>query len=859
MTIKYSKYNGNGYSTCLSKHSENRRHENEHRDTNHAESQPKQHNAHLNHSPIINADHDDDRDAHHHESSSSQNQEHHHDNHHNDDHDGEDEHDGCNANIAPVATIDAFLGNEDVPLFLAVSALLANDTDANGDTLTVTSVQAPVNGTVSLLNGVITFTPLASYSGPASFTYTILDGKGGTDTATVNLVLAPSTHPIEVISLAVNVSEEGLLGGLQDHTGSPDTTNVNSVEGVVQIANAAGNVTFTLTQPTAALTSAGVAITWQGDGTQQLTATAGQNVVATVSIDSFGHYAVNLLKPIDHSVINTEDIKSIAIGVNVTDSSGSATGLLTVNVEDDAPVALNKQDSFAMIDTNLLITLDTSASMNDSSGIGAETRLQSAVRSIERLFDIYDGFGEVKVRLVTFSNNAQTLGSEWVAVSAAKVLLDGILATGGTTNYDGGLANAMNAFADPGKIDGAQNISYFFSDGTPNRADNDVTALSNVNSIPGADSGIQGAEEVIWKDFLNANQIKSFAIGIGNGITDVGYLNPIAFDGQAQQNINGVVVLQMGELDGVLASTANAFPGQLLSGGLLALNTGVGADGGYVKSITVEGITYVFDLTSNTVSNAGNGLANFDTVTKQLTIALASGGQFVVDLEEGSYQYQAPSALSTDIVEHFDYVIADSDGDEAAASVQFDVEKANVTIGTPGADTLIGIQAPDLLIGREGDDQLQGNGGKDVLQGGDGNDILSGGTSNDLITGGLGADTFVWALVDAGVKGTPAIDVISDFDAAPVLLGGDALDLRDLLIGENYASGIGNLSSYLHFEKTGADTVVHVSSNGDFSVAYSAGNDVQSITLVGVDLLTGFGNDQALIQNLLANNKLIVD
>ena len=85
------------------------------------------------------------------------------------------------------------------------------------------------------------------------------------------------------------------------------------------------------------------------------------------------------------------------------------------------------------------------------------------------------------------------------------------------------------------------------------------------------------------------------------------------------------------------------------------------------------------------------------------------------------------------------------------------------------------------------------------------------------------------------------------------------LDLRDLLVGENHASGIGNLADFLHFEKAGADTVVHVSSAGEFASGFNAANDVQTITLLNVDLLTSFANDQAVIQDLLTKNKLTVD
>ena len=763
-------------------------------------------------------------------------------------------------NNLPEATNDSGItGNEDTPLTINFATLLANDKDVDGDTLTISSVQAGENGSVAIVNGQVVFTPTAHYNGPASFTYTVADGNGGFNTATVSLNIAAAIHNVEVASVSVNVSEEGLVGGLQDTTGNPDTTNASSIEGNLQISNAPGNLTITLSQPSEVLTSGGVAVTWLGSGTQQLTAMAGTHAVATVSVDNSGHYAFKLLAPVDHSGVNIEDVKTINFGVNVADGVTSTTSTLTVSIEDDSPIAINKSDSFAMIDTNLLITLDTSNSMNDVSGINAETRLQSAVNSIERLMDIYDGFGETRVRLVTFSSNAETQGTEWVTLSAAKTILDGILTTGGTTNYDGAIANAMTAFTDPGKISGAQNISYFFSDGNPNRADGSNTTLSNVGSSVGPDNGIQVAEEAIWKDFLKVNQIKSYAIGMGAGLTDVSYLNPIAYDGQARQDVNGVVVTEMGQLDGVLASTVNAFPGQLLSGGLLAAHSGVGADGGYVKSITVESVTYAFDPVTDTVSNATNGLMHFDTVTRQLTVTLSSGGHFMVDMDEGTYQYQAPAVLSNAIAEHFDYVIVDKDGDQAAATVTFDVDRANVTIGTTGADTLIGVAGPDVILGREGDDILIGGGGKDDLLGGDGDDTLIGGAGFDTMSGGLGADTFVWALADAGVKGNPAIDIVTDFDVASKAAGGDVLDLRDLLVGENHASGIGNLASFLHFEKAGADTVVHVSATGEFAGGFNAANDVQTITLLNVDLITSFANDQAVIQDLLTKNKLTVD
>ena len=71
--------------------------------------------------------------------------------------------------------------------------VLANDTDVDGDTLTVTTLTpTAAHGTVSCTAaGVCTYTPNADYDGSDSFTYEISDGNGGTDTATVSVTVTP--------------------------------------------------------------------------------------------------------------------------------------------------------------------------------------------------------------------------------------------------------------------------------------------------------------------------------------------------------------------------------------------------------------------------------------------------------------------------------------------------------------------------------------------------------------------------------------------------------------------------------------------------------------------------------------------
>ncbi|HEY8989362.1 MAG TPA: Ig-like domain-containing protein, partial [Candidatus Limnocylindrales bacterium] len=73
-------------------------------------------------------------------------------------------------------------------------AVLANDTSApdSGETLLITSVTQATHGAVAIGAGgtSLTYDPAGQITGSDSFTYTISDGNGGTDTATVQVVVA---------------------------------------------------------------------------------------------------------------------------------------------------------------------------------------------------------------------------------------------------------------------------------------------------------------------------------------------------------------------------------------------------------------------------------------------------------------------------------------------------------------------------------------------------------------------------------------------------------------------------------------------------------------------------------------------
>jgi Ca2+-binding RTX toxin-like protein len=92
-------------------------------------------------------------------------------------------------NQPPVANTDSATTAQNTAVILAASTLLANDTDANGDRLSLTGVSNSVNGSVTFSNGNVIFTPSTNFTGNASFDYSISDGKGGTSSATVNVAV----------------------------------------------------------------------------------------------------------------------------------------------------------------------------------------------------------------------------------------------------------------------------------------------------------------------------------------------------------------------------------------------------------------------------------------------------------------------------------------------------------------------------------------------------------------------------------------------------------------------------------------------------------------------------------------------
>src|SRR5690606_17576120 len=91
------------------------------------------------------------------------------------------------------------------------TSVIANDTDIENDTLTVTGFTQPTHGTVTgNSDGTFRYTHTGSTPGSDSFTYTISDGSE-TATATVNITIVPPNQPPLAVDDAATVNEGGTV------------------------------------------------------------------------------------------------------------------------------------------------------------------------------------------------------------------------------------------------------------------------------------------------------------------------------------------------------------------------------------------------------------------------------------------------------------------------------------------------------------------------------------------------------------------------------------------------------------------------------------------------------------------------
>jgi hypothetical protein len=763
-------------------------------------------------------------------------------------------------NDSPVVVNESVSTPEDTT---ATGNVLSNDGDIDGDALSVTSftwdgvthsiapgdsVAATVSGVGTLTlssDGGYSFLPADNYSGSVpAVSYTVSDGVSSSEGALALGITAVADAPTLVLNSATTVGGDSSDSGLPASTGltrafydeigltpanAADTKNLESA-----VENTTATSTSTVSDVAIAQASfdagdayrytgyvyleSGHTYTLSGNRDDTMLVKIGGDTVYSMGYNNWGSFTGEGFTPSVSGYYSVE--------VNVFD--GDAVGLLDVNVSVDGATPVD----FSTANFNLYATADD---------------LKNGDAVLGDFVSHNDG-GYYPAEAIGGGGSFISLGS----IASSLVDLDG----------SESLAITVSAIPVGGSL----------SDGT-----HSFTAVSGSTSVD-----VTG-----WDlDHLQFMSASGFS-----GIVD------LSVTATATEASNGDSASSAGVLHVVIADATP--PDLFTESTLLLVNQGTNsattfrqidfpisthvADGETLSSVIINGLpanvtlsdgshTFVASMADNTVDVVSWDLSNltltvptsFSNTGTTITVAATS----TVYAEVNGVTTAIDSATTSDSITLAAGFTTTTATGTASPDTLTGTSANNFISGADGNDTLSGAAGNDLLLGDAGNDSIDGGSGNNVMFGGSGNDSMTGGSSADRIVGGTGDDTltggtgpsnlltdiFQWQLSDGGSAGSPAADTITDFNSSVTSSGGDILDLRDLLVGES-SSTLGN---YLHFSTSGGTTTISISTTGGFSGGYSSNETDQTITLTGVDLVSG-QTDAQVIADLLKNGTLVTD
>jgi hypothetical protein len=115
-------------------------------------------------------------------------------------------------NDAPRGLPDTLATDEDTPLVISAVDLLANDTDPDGDALSLTLVRLPAHGSITPLgNGQYSYSPNLNFFGTDTFTYRALDGTASSEEIEVTVTIRPVNDAPVLANIATQNGREGQL------------------------------------------------------------------------------------------------------------------------------------------------------------------------------------------------------------------------------------------------------------------------------------------------------------------------------------------------------------------------------------------------------------------------------------------------------------------------------------------------------------------------------------------------------------------------------------------------------------------------------------------------------------------------
>ena len=581
-------------------------------------------------------------------------------------------------NDPPVAVNDSATTNEDTPVTFG---LLGNDTDVDGDTLSVTAATSP-NGTVVInSDGTITFSPAANFNGPTTITYTISDGNGGTSTATVNIIVDAVNDPPVAVNDVASTPEDTLVNiavraNDTDVDGDPLTiVSATAINGTVTI-RPDGTIDYT---PNANFNGTDV-ITYQiSDG-------KGGFSTATVTVNVGAVNDAPVATPIAPRTNDDTNAVSVSVASNFSDVDGnpltfSATGLpagLSISAAGVITGTIDRAASQGGPAADGVYSVTVTASDGNGGTVSQTFSWTVANPAPIAANDIANTSEDTAVIIPVLANDNDTDGDTLTVVSAT--------APNGTVviNPNGTITYTPNA-----NFNGTDTITYQISDGNGGTS----TAIVTVTVAPTNDAPI------VDTPLPNARGIDGTAVSIptANNFSDA-ERDTLSFVA------NGLPLgLSINPATGIISGTIERNASQV-NGGIytVAVTASDGKGGSVTTSFTYSVINPAPTATNDSTSTSEDTpvtipvLANDrdpDGDPLSVTSASAPNGTIVINAN-GTITYTPNANFNgTDTVT---YTISDGNGGTSTATVTVTVAAVN---DAPIVDTPIANQAnPDADV-----------------------------------------------------------------------------------------------------------------------------------------------------------------
>ncbi len=358
-------------------------------------------------------------------------------------------------NDPPVANPDVAAVNEDSSL--TGIDLVGNDTDVDGDPLTLSGTPTSENGTVVVNpDGTIDYTPDTDFTGTDVITYVVSDGKGGSDTSTLTVTVNPvNDAPVGVDDVATTDEDAtiynlNVLGNDIDVDG--DTLSIQGVptadNGTV-VVNADGTISYTPNQNFNGTDTITYIVDDGNGASDTATVTVTVNAVndAPVAVDDTGTGDEDT--SITGNVIgNDTDVDNDNVDLEVVSNTTPAHGTLAIATNGDytyTPDAdFNGTDSFTYTVQDPDGAFDTATV---TLTVGAINDDPVAVNDTGSLNE--DATLSVNAANGLIQSNDSDLDGDTLAVSAIRTGTEGGAGTAGTLGNDlTGTLGTLNVLAD---------------------------------------------------------------------------------------------------------------------------------------------------------------------------------------------------------------------------------------------------------------------------------------------------------------------------------------------------------------------------------------------------------------------------